>query len=104
MVGGPLAAFGAVGATQFGYAATCRAPDQPLPRRFAMLVGGSAALHLLAVASAPVRRLLRLSGNAPLALACTGISLAAPLYFAWRARTAYEINRRGVTSPSKETT
>src|SRR5262249_47326570 len=29
VIGGPLAAFAAIGATQFGYAATCRAPGAP---------------------------------------------------------------------------
>jgi len=102
-LGGPLAAFGVIGTVQFGYAATCRAPDQPLPRRFAALVGGSAALHLTAVATAPVRALLRIGGNAPVALAAAGLGLAAPLYLAFRQRTAYEITRRGSAVPMKET-
>src|SRR5262249_29834425 len=103
-LGGPLAAFGVIGTAQFGYAATCRAPDQPLPRRFAALVGGSAALHLTAVAAAPVRALLRIGGNAPVALAASGLGLAAPLYLAFRRRTAYEITRRSSAVPMKETT
>jgi Ca2+-transporting ATPase len=104
VLGGPLAAFGAIGATQFGYAATCRAPDQPLPRRFAALVGGSAALHLLAVATQPARVLLRIGGRAPVALATTSLCLAAPLYLAWRQRTAYEITRGRGAARRKETT
>jgi Ca2+-transporting ATPase len=103
ILGGPLAAFGAIGATQFGYAATCRAPDQPLPRRFAVLVGGSAALHLLAIATQPVRVLLRVGGRASVALATTSLGLAAPLYLAWRQRTAYEITRRRDAACTKET-
>jgi Ca2+-transporting ATPase len=89
--GGPLGAFGVVGAAQFGYAATCRAPDQPVPRRFAAFVGGSALLHALAVASRPSR----VPGSAPLALACTALALATPLFLAWRARARHEITRRG---------
>jgi Ca2+-transporting ATPase len=101
--GGPLAAFGTIGTAQFGYAALCRAPDRPPPRRFAVLVGGSAALHVLAVASAPARRLLRIGGSSPIALACTGLGLAAPLYLAWRRRAAHEITRRGIAASPKET-
>ncbi|MCW5803910.1 MAG: HAD-IC family P-type ATPase, partial [Deltaproteobacteria bacterium] len=94
IAGGPLAAFGTVGATQFGYAATCRAPDRAMDARFAGLVGGSAALHLLAVASAPVRTLLRVTGAAPVALACSAIGMAIPLYRAWRHSADREIVRR----------
>jgi Ca2+-transporting ATPase len=91
LAGGPLGAFGVVGAAQFGYAATCRAADQPMPRRFAALVGGSALLHAIAVASRPSR----VEGSAPIALASTMLALAAPLYLAWRARVRHEITRRG---------
>ena len=52
VVGGPLAAFGTVGSAQFGYAAACRSSKRASHRRFGVLVGGSAALHMLAVASA----------------------------------------------------
>jgi Ca2+-transporting ATPase len=102
VIGGPLAAFGTVGAAQFGYAATCRATDQPMQRRFAAFVGGSAALHLLAVAATPVRRLLGIRGSSPIALASSGIALAAPLYVAWRTRTTHQITRRGTAAPRKE--
>jgi Ca2+-transporting ATPase len=94
IAGGPLAAFGVIGAAQFGYAATCRATDQPVPRRFASLVGGSALLHALAVASRPSR----VPGSAPIALASTTLGLAAPLYLAWRAQARHEIIRRGRSS------
>jgi Ca2+-transporting ATPase len=91
IAGGPLAAFGVVGAAQFGFAATCRAADQPVPRRFAALVGGSALLHTLAVMSRPPR----VGGSMPIALASTALGLGAPLYLAWRARARYQITRRG---------
>jgi Ca2+-transporting ATPase len=84
IVGGPLAAFAAIGTTQFGYAATCRSADTPMPRRFGLLVGGSAALHVLAVTTAPVRSLLRVSGNPVVALGCAALGLTAPFYLASR--------------------
>jgi Ca2+-transporting ATPase len=93
IVGGPLAAFATIGATQFGYAAACRAPGVPLRRRFAAMVGGSAALHLLAVASAPARALLRIRGRSPIALAASSVAMAAPLYVAWRRYADREITR-----------
>ncbi|HTR51418.1 MAG TPA: cation-transporting P-type ATPase [Kofleriaceae bacterium] len=93
IVGGPIAAFAAIGATQFAYAAACRAPDRPLTRRFAALVGGSAALHLLAVASGPARALLRISGSSPLALAGFAAGAVGPLYIAWRRQATREIVR-----------
>ncbi|HEX3763620.1 MAG TPA: HAD-IC family P-type ATPase, partial [Kofleriaceae bacterium] len=104
IAGGPLAAFGTIGATQFGYAAACRAPDQPIRPRFAAMIGGSAALHLLAVASAPVRALLRIGGSMPLAIASSGLGMAVPLYLAWRRHADREITRRGCAAdhPSKE--
>jgi Ca2+-transporting ATPase len=94
IIGGPLAAFGTIGASQFGYAALCRPADRPLGPRFAALVGGSAVLHLLAVASAPARALLRIPGRSSLALACSGIAIGLPLYRAWRRQAAYQITRR----------
>jgi Ca2+-transporting ATPase len=84
ILGGPLAAFAAIGATQFGYAALCRAPDRPATTRFAAMIGGSAALHLLAIASAPLRGLLRVAGPVPPALASFAVGLGVPLYLAWR--------------------
>jgi Ca2+-transporting ATPase len=104
VAGGPLAAFGTIGATQFGYAAACRAPDQPIRPRFAAMIGGSAALHLLAVASAPVRALLRIGGRTPVAIASSGLGMAIPLYLAWRRHADREITRRGGAAdhPSKE--
>jgi Ca2+-transporting ATPase len=104
IAGGPLAAFGTIGATQFGYAAACRAPDAPIRPRFAAMIGGSAALHLLAVASAPVRALLRIGGRTPVAIASSGLGMAIPLYLAWRRHADREITRRGSAAdhPSKE--
>jgi Ca2+-transporting ATPase len=102
-LGGPLAAFGTVGAVQFGYAAMCRASNRSVSRRFAALVGGSAALHLVAVASAPVRRLLQIDTSSPIALASTSIALAVPLYLAWRRKAFHEITRRGTAASRKET-
>ncbi len=93
IVGGPLAAFATIGATQFGYAAACRAPAVPLRGRFAAMVGGSAALHLVAVASAPARALLRIGGRSPIALATAGVAMAAPLFVAWRRYADREITR-----------
>jgi Ca2+-transporting ATPase len=103
VLGGPLAAFATIGATQFGYAAACRAPDRPLVGRFAAMVGGSAALHLLAVASAPARAVLRIHGRSPIALASFGAGLCAPLYLAWRNQADREITRRGIAMTTKET-
>jgi hypothetical protein len=105
IAGGPLSAFATVGAAQFGYAAGCRAPDaKGSGRRFAMIVGGSAALHLLAVATAPARALLRMKGNPPIALASYTAALAAPLYLAWRKRAFYEVSRIGTNVLGKEPT
>jgi Ca2+-transporting ATPase len=95
LVGGPLAAFGAIGAVQFGYAATCRADGGARERRFALLVGGSAALHLLAVATAPARALLGMRGHPALALAASAAAGAAPLLIAWRTHRDHEVTRRG---------
>jgi Ca2+-transporting ATPase len=95
VIGGPLAAFASIGATQFGYAAACRATDAPIDRRFAAMVGGSAALHLLAVASAPARALFRIAGATPIALATSSVAMAAPLYVAWRRHVSAEITRTG---------
>jgi Ca2+-transporting ATPase len=99
IVGGPLAAFAAIGATQFGYAATCRAPTSNSSGRFATIVGGSAALHLFAVASAPARALLQVSGASSLALASFAIGMAAPLYVAWRRIADAEIVRINKETP-----
>jgi Ca2+-transporting ATPase len=93
VMGGPLAAFGTIGATQFGYATACRSADQRLGGRFAAMIGGSAALHLVAVASAPARALLRIRGNSPLALFCSGIAMGIPLYAAWRRQADRQITR-----------
>ena len=93
VIAGPSGAFASIGATQFGYAAACRAPDAPLRGRFVAMLGGSAALHLLAVASAPARRLLGFTGRSPAALACGAIGMAAPLYLAWRKHATRSIVR-----------
>ena len=103
VLGGPLAAFATIGATQFGYAALCRAPDRPLAPGFAAMVGGSAALHLLAVASTPARALLRIGGSSPVALASFAAGLCAPLYLAWRQQAVREITRSGRPRPVEET-
>jgi P-type Ca2+ transporter type 2C len=99
IAGGPLSAFATVGAVQFGYASTFRTPDRvDHGRRFAWLVGGSAALHLGAVAAAPVRGLLRLGGSFPMALASFALAIGTPLFLAARAHHRLEITRRGLTS------
>jgi Ca2+-transporting ATPase len=102
IVGGPVAAFATIGAVQFGFATMCRAPEPRIGGRFIALTGGSAALHLLATASAPMRSLLRIPGAPGPALACFGISFCAPLFLAWRKHAHYEIARRGPAS-NKET-
>ena len=103
IAGGPLASFASVAASQFGYAATCVAPGAVRDgKRFALLVGGSAALHLLAVATAPMRALVQIQGSVPIALACFGLALGAPLYLAWRRRTHHEITRIGIHYQRKE--
>jgi Ca2+-transporting ATPase len=104
LLGGPLAAFATIGATQFGYATACRAADSPPVARFALMVGGSAALHLLAVASAPARTMFRVAGSSPIALASFGAGLCAPIYLAWRRHADLEITRRGTALiPTPET-
>jgi Ca2+-transporting ATPase len=104
MVGGPLAAFGAVGASQFGYAAACRGPSAAPSRQFGLLVGGSAALHGLAVIAAPVRSALRLVGSPPIAALITAASVTTPLYLAWRRSATREIIRRGDAATYEEIT
>ena len=79
------------------YAAACRKPTRRLNKRFAAMVGGSAALHLLAVASAPARSLFRIAGGASIALTCSAIGMAVPLYAAWRREADREITRRPAT-------
>ncbi len=103
VLGGPLAAFATIGATQFGYATACRAPDRPLGGRFAAMIGGSAALHLLAVTSAPARGVLRIRGSSPVALISFAAGICAPLYVAWRHQADREITRRGIAVNPKET-
>jgi Ca2+-transporting ATPase len=98
IAGGPRAAFAAIGATQFGYAATCRAPDAPNTARFAAIVGGSAALHALAAIGTPARRLFRLGGGGAIAAASFAIAMGAPLYVAWRRRATREIVRTPIAA------
>jgi len=75
--GPPGTTFGAVAGSQFGYV-TAQRPDRRGAGRFAALVGGGAALQLLATSSAGLRRLLRVpSGGA--AAAGFGIALTVPL-------------------------
>jgi len=93
VVGGPLAAFAAIGATQFGYANASRSTDHAPGLRFPALVGGSAALHLIAVASAPARALLRLTGAPLLGVASFALGFTTPLYLGWRRSADYEIVR-----------
>jgi P-type Ca2+ transporter type 2C len=103
IAGGPLAGFASIGSVQFGYAAACVAPGAAHDRRrFALLVGGSAALHLVAVAAAPMRTLVHIRGSVPIALASFGLALGAPLYLAWRRRTRHEITRIGSHHVRKE--
>jgi Ca2+-transporting ATPase len=103
VLGGPAAAFATIGAAQFGYAAACRAPGQHREgRRFASLVGGSAALHMLAVASSPLRSRLRANGSPPVVATAFAAGLAVPLYLAWRRQADREIVRRGTAASCKE--
>jgi Ca2+-transporting ATPase len=99
LVGGPLAAFAAIGATQFGYAAASRSPDHAASARFPALVGGSALLHLAAVISAPVRSLLRVSGSPAIGAASVAFGLGVPLYLGWRRNAGYQIVRHGKEAP-----
>ncbi|MGN6104345.1 MAG: cation-translocating P-type ATPase [Kofleriaceae bacterium] len=99
LVADPMTAFAVVGATQFGYAAMCRDPDRGGPDLpFAAMVGGSAALHLLAITSAPLRSLLGLRGVPSFALRGFGLAMATPLFLAWRAHARREIVRRGTAA------
>jgi Ca2+-transporting ATPase len=99
LAGGPIAAFAAIGALQFGYAAMCRSSETRLDRmhhgrRFARMVGGSAALHAAAIALAPVRGLLQLRGSVPAGLGSFAFAIGIPLYLASRAHRL-EITRDG---------
>ena len=97
-LGGPLSAFAAIGAAQFGYAVASRSAERPGSRRaIAWMIGGSAALHLAAVALPPVRALLRIHGPAPRAIASFALTAALPFALARRWRRL-EIARAG-TSP-----
>ncbi len=97
IAGGPLAAFATIGAAQFGYAATCRAPDRlHADRRFARLIGMSAVIHFAAVASSPFRRALQLRGPLPLAFGSFALAIGIPLVLATRARNRFEITRVGI--------
>jgi Ca2+-transporting ATPase len=99
IVGGPLSAFAAIGATQFGYATASRSPDHAPNAMFPALLGGSAVLHLLAVASAPARSLFRISGSPAAGIASCALGLGVPLYLGWRHTADHQIVRR-----SKEVT
>ncbi|HEX5062683.1 MAG TPA: HAD-IC family P-type ATPase [Kofleriaceae bacterium] len=93
IAGGPLAAFAAIGATQFGYATARRSSDHARGVQFGALVGGSAALHLAAVASTPARSLLRISGAPAIGLASFALGFGVPLYLGWRRSADYKIVR-----------
>jgi Ca2+-transporting ATPase len=96
VAGGPLAAFAVIGAAQFSYAASCRSTDRlDDNRRFALMVGGSSALHLGAVAIAPMRSLLRISGSLPIALASFALATTGPLLLAWLRDRRHEVIRHG---------
>ncbi|NVB82482.1 MAG: cation-transporting P-type ATPase [Kofleriaceae bacterium] len=96
LAGGPLAAFAVLGAAQFSYAASCRSTDRADDtRRFALMVGGSSALHLGAVAIAPVRSLLGISGSLPIALASFAFATATPLLLGWLRDRRHEVIRQG---------
>jgi Ca2+-transporting ATPase len=99
IAGGPLAAFASIGATQFGYAAASRSADHAPSSQLAGLIGGSAAIHLLAVASAPARTLLRVSGVPAVAFTSFALGLGVPLYLGWRRTADYQIVRRPKESP-----
>ncbi len=92
---GPAASFSALTGAQLGYTFTCRAPGKPPDEAFMRLVGGSAALHVAAVALPPMRSLFRLSpGLSPIELGAFGVGFLVPWAFA---RAAHDpvIVRRG---------
>jgi len=93
LVAGPIGAFAAIGATQFGYATASRSPDHAASPRMPLLVGGSAALHLAVVASAPARSVLRIGGASLAGVATFVIGLAIPLYLGWRRDADIQIVR-----------
>jgi Ca2+-transporting ATPase len=99
ILGGPLAAFATIGATQFGYAGASRSADHAASPQFAALVGGSAALHLVAVASAPARALLRVSGVPAFGVASFALGFAVPMYLGWRRTADYQIVRSTKETP-----
>lgn len=97
IAGGPLSAFAVVGASQFGYAAACRAPGRTRAgSRFGMVVGGSVVLHLTAVAAPVMRGLLPIPGALPVAIGSFALSLGVPLYLGWRRQSDYAITRLGI--------
>jgi Ca2+-transporting ATPase len=63
--GGSPLAFGALSGAQLAYTLACRAPGATATPRFAALVGGTAALQLVALTLAPARRLLGLGAVSP---------------------------------------
>jgi P-type Ca2+ transporter type 2C len=90
-LGGPAAAFASLPAAQLGYGAVCRVAGQPdvapPSHRFAVLVGGSVALHATALAFPPLRRALRLPltlGGSFLGLAAVALPWLASRFERWR--------------------
>jgi Ca2+-transporting ATPase len=79
LAGGGAAAFGALGAAQFAYAAQARSPGGAGSRDFAAWVGGSAALQAGALLFAPLRKLLLVETPSPVTL----VSFAAAGVLPW---------------------
>ncbi len=78
-LGGPAACLSAVVGSQLGYALGCRAPGAPPSERFSLMVGGTAGLHLAAIALPPVRSAFRFSPALSLAeLLAFGAGFAIP--------------------------
>ena len=85
-VGGPSLAFACLPAAQIAYAVRCRAPRHGDPRevartdrRFALLVGSTAAFHLASITVPALRRVLHLSGPVSWQLGGFAAGLGLPL-------------------------
>jgi Ca2+-transporting ATPase len=95
LVGGPAVCFSALAGAELGYAFPCRAPGSSPGERFVRLIGGTAGLHLAAIALPSVRSVLRLPPVlSPLELLAFGAGFVLP-WAASRSANDLVVVRRG---------